>query len=307
MTPAAARGASTGEGTAPAKAILLGEHFVVHGVPALALPIPTLTVRVRLALATGARTEPNEHVAACLALCHEHLGGPAPDAVEATASGEVPVSAGLGSSAALAVASARAWCALAGLEPTVERLRAVADACERLAHGNPSGIDVATVLGERPLRFVRGEGPTPLAVGDGLGLLLLDSGEPGRTKETVARVAKLREADPADWAARADMAAALVSEGERALAAGDPEALGRVMSQVHELLGGLGVSTPALEAAVAAARAAGADGAKLTGGGGGGCVIAVCAASERPAVAQRATDAGARVVAALDLPRWDPA
>ena len=308
MTAAAARGASTGEGTASAKVILLGEHFVVHGVPALSLPVPTLTVRVRLSVGGGAPAPGrSEHVAACLAICHERLGGPSPEAVTVDAAGEVPVSAGLGSSAALAVATARAWCALAGVEPTEARLRGVADACERLAHGNPSGIDVSTVLAQRPLRFVRGAGAAPLPVGGGLGLLVLDSGEPGRTRETVAHVAALREADPADWEARADLAGALVTRGERALAAGEASELGAVMNQVHELLGGLGVSTPALEAAAAAARAAGADGAKLTGGGGGGCVVAVCAAAARAVVAERAAASGARVVASFDLAPWDPA
>ena len=45
--------------------------------------------------------------------------------------------------------------------------------------------------------------------------------------------------------------------------------------EAHDLLGGLGVSSPTLDSLVAAATAAGARGAKLTGGGLGGCVLAL--------------------------------
>lgn len=294
-----------GRGRAPAKAILLGEHFVVHGVPALAVPVSTLEVFVDLSRAGEPRGEADAdvhaHARACLVACHEHLGGPDPGQVHMELSGQIPISAGLGSSAALAVATARAWCDLIGAEADAGRIRPVADACERLVHGTPSGIDVATVLGQRPLRFVKGAGPTPLSVGRGLAFLVLDSQTPGRTKETVAHVAAERARDPASYERRAERAAELVAEGEAALAAGDAAGLGAAMNAVHQLLRELGVSTPALDRLVDAARAAGAAGAKLTGGGGGGCVLVACRADEREGVVARLAEQGVTPLVGFEL------
>ena len=301
-----------GRGSAPAKAILLGEHFVVHGVPALAMPVPTLTVTVTVqfawAGARGAATPvgdraAREHVAACLRVCRAHLDGPPPERVDVVVSGNLPVAAGLGSSAALAVATGRAWHAFVGVAPDEARVRAIADDCEALAHGQPSGVDVATVTAAGPLRFRRGSPPEALDLAPGIGLLVLGTDTAGRTAATVAAVAAFRERDPAGWTARADSAAALVADGADALRRGDAAALGAAMDAAHGLLAGLGVSTAALDRAVAAARAAGATGAKLTGGGGGGCAIAACRESDRAAVTRRLGEAGVAVLAGFEIGR----
>jgi mevalonate kinase len=73
---------------------------------------------------------------------------------------------------------------------------------------------------------------------------------------------------------------ALVLEGARAVAEGRPDLLGRCMTENHALLVALGLSTHTLDAIVAAATAAGALGAKLTGSGGGGCAIALAASAD---------------------------
>jgi mevalonate kinase len=312
-------------GSAPAKAILLGEHFVVHGGPAVALPVPALrvTVRLRAGAPDAARDAARHatrgagvdargdacgdaapsHLAACLTVCERTLGplpgGPPAGAVSAAAEGDLPLSAGLGSSAALAIATARAWCALAGRPADGAALRAAADACEQLAHGRPSGVDVATVLAPGPLRFRRGEAPRPLPVVPGIGLLVLDSGTQGETARTVAAVVARREREPAAFAAHAAAVAGLVEAGAAALAAGDATALGAALNANHTVLAAIGVSTAALDALVAAARRAGAAGAKLTGGGGGGCVLAACPVAALDALAARLAADGVRVLATL--------
>ncbi len=67
----------------------------------------------------------------------------------------------------------------------------------------------------------------------------------------------------------------LTDTGAAAFARGDAAALGSAMDRAHQLLGGLGVSTPLLDALCDVARKLGAYGAKLTGAGGGGAVIAL--------------------------------
>jgi mevalonate kinase len=58
----------------------------------------------------------------------------------------------------------------------------------------------------------------------------------------------------------------------------------------------LGVSSPELERLIAAAKIAGAAGAKLSGGGRGGCMIALVDDDTQAAVQATLTAAGAKAV-----------
>ena len=190
---------------------------------------------------------------------------------------DLPVRAGLGSSAAFAVALARA------LEVPEDRVFEVAQVSERVFHGAPSGVDVEAARRGGIGRFSRARGfcevlaqPLTLCVG-------LD-GRPRETRRMVARVARLAEEDPALGAQLLDGIAALVDRGEAALAKGDGAALGRLFDAHHGYLGALGVSTPELDLLCHLARREGALGAKLTGAGGGGAVIALAPGREAEVV-----------------------
>ena len=101
------------------------------------------------------------------------------------------------------------------------------------------------------------------------------SGEPRDTGARVADVARQREAKPAETDARLARLGELAAHGAHALARGSVRALGPLLDAAQEDLAGLGLSTPRLDALIAAARGAGALGAKLTGAGGGGAMIAL--------------------------------
>ena len=287
-------------GRATGKAILVGEHFVVHGAPALAVPVPGGAIEVELA-AAGAGPAPAGHLRACLEVLHERWDGPPLEALSVTVRSNLPAGAGLGSSAALSVALGRAWVAWTGRARSDDEQREASLACERIAHGNPSGIDTEVALTGRALRFVRGAPPRPLAVAAGLGLLVVDTGAPRSTRSMVEEVERRRTADPAAFERRVVRIRELVEAVEGALAAGELPAIGAAFDAAHELLAGLGVSTPELDRAAAALRRAGAAGAKLTGKGGGGAVIAPCRTSELDAVAGRVRDDGWRVALAGEL------
>jgi mevalonate kinase len=276
------------------KVILLGEHAVVYGYPALAAaldrgvsvaPVPTpaggpLRLDVRswdLAISAG-----DDHpVARSLAAIADALGAGRPP-VTLIGDAQVPPGAGLGSSAALAVAVARALLAYLKRPIDVATLTRAAGASEALVHGRPSGVDVALAIAGGVGVFRRSTGLAPLSRLAPLRVLVGPSGAPRSTAAMVERVAEATGASVDD--PRLRELGGLTDEGTAALLVADLPALGAAMNRAHELLADLGVSTAQLDALCSAARNAGAAGAKLTGAGGGGAVIAVASRDREAAV-----------------------
>jgi mevalonate kinase len=186
---------------------------------------------------------------------------------------EIPLGAGLGSSAAVAVAGIDAATQELGTELTPEE---VADRAYRVEHevqdGQASRADTFCSAMGGAVR-VEGDDCTTLSAPD-LPFVVGYDGTSHDTGELVAGVRDLR--DEFEFAAdTVDAIGDLVREGEEALADGDLETLGRLMDFNHGLLSALGVSARSLENMVWAARDGGALGAKLTGAGGGGSVVAL--------------------------------
>ncbi|MGK3983977.1 mevalonate kinase [Sorangium sp. So ce136] len=310
-------------GQASGKVILLGEHAVVYGAPAIAAGIER-GARARAARSSGAsalQLGGREHgappaegeacgdVAQAFAALLAALPGAGP--VRVAAESDLPPGGGLGSSAALGVAIARAVAALARgpVEPrvetetetaaaalTAEATVAAAAAWERVFHGNPSGIDTTAAARGGCFRFTRAHGATSLAPRDDLWLCVGSTGVSSSTRSMVDLVARLFERKPTLAERSIAGIAALVENAALAIEAGDAIALGRLMDLNQMLLAGMFVSTEAIEALCKLAREAGALGAKLTGAGGGGSVIALLpppppgdrgAAPEVPDVADR--------------------
>jgi mevalonate kinase len=273
-------GAPSATGAGRHKVILLGEHAVVHGHPALGAPLGQV---VEVTLAPGGspgievegpgRPEP-------LVRAFERMAsaaGLAPRSMHVTIRGTVATGAGLGSSAALCVGFARAALALSGEAPEPARVHEIAQAGERVFHGNPSGIDAWLAASSGPALFSRQEPPRAVPLRADLHLAVLVDEVHSSTAEMVARVARRLEEDPGGTGDVFRKIGRIVLAGAAAAEAGDTAALGRLMGENHSLLRELGVSTQGLDALVEAAMQAGALGAKMTGGGGGGAAIALCA------------------------------
>ena len=275
-------------GTAAGKVILLGEHAAVYGKHALALPIPgavTATVRESANLtlhvpdwALSREIVPDaEGVDAVVYRILENLGI-RQQRFTIRVRSALPRAMGLGSSAAFAVAVVRAFDRLLALSLDDERVNEIAFDCEKLAHGNPSGVDNTLATFGRPMLFCRGESfrVEELDLQEPPPIVIACSHQPGITQEQVAGVRARYEAQPAAYSAIFEQVDALSIAGAKALVAGDCTELGQLMNICQGLLNALGVSTPELERMVDIARQAGAAGAKLTGAGGGGSIVAVC-------------------------------
>jgi mevalonate kinase len=276
---------------ASGKVILLGEHAVVYGAPALAVGLdrgalasaePAERSRLELGEQRAAAGDGSELSRAFEALLAE-LGAP-PLAVRASL--ELPAGSGLGASAALGVAIARAVLerVAPGEDARALRARVLAGAAawERVFHGNPSGIDAAAAEGGGCIRFSRESGTERVPVARALPLVIAIAGPPASTRQMVEGVARLAERRPDSFAKTIAGITSLVDNARLCIEAGDLPGLGKLMDLNQMLLSGLMVSSEGIEAACDSARRAGALGAKLTGAGGGGAVVALADLDPEP-------------------------
>lgn len=282
--------------TAPGKLILYGEHAVVFGEPALAVAVSrTTTVDARPAEADaldGRPLDPEAFPYVAAALRRRPDDGPLALRIDS----DIPVAAGMGSSAAVTVALLA--CVLGDGSLDRERIARAGFEVEHEVQGRASPIDTTTAAQGGGVLLQKEAGPDLLwtiARGDRtwhlhrcpLPNLTLVVGSTGIEAATGPLVAGVKARADADGRVREAIVriGEIALEGRRALAAGDLDRAGALMDENHGLLNELGVGHPTLERLVEAARPH-AYGAKLTGAGGGGSMIAL-------------TDAPAPVVGAL--------
>ncbi len=297
--------------SAPAKIILFGEHAVVYGQPAIAVPLPDLRAEataepgepgsgLRIIAADLDQALPvdisSELVDNALTLTARLLlrrfALPAPD-LRVTLRSQIPIASGLGSGAAVSAALARGLAAQLGLPLDNAALSELVYEVERVHHGTPSGIDNTVVVYEQPVYFVRGRPVERLKIGAPFQVVVGDTGHSSLTRLTIGAVRELVERSPDIIHPILDQIGALVDEARAAIESGQAAALGPLMIRNHALLQMLTVSSPELDNLVQAALDAGALGAKLSGGGRGGNMIALVTPETRAAVEASLSRAGA--------------
>ena len=278
------------------KIILLGEHAVVYGRPAIALPIP---LAVEAAIRKGGDginvVIPRWGVEQKVRVTNPGFTGIIAQMLEQLGLDEenmtievfphIPRAMGLGGSSALAVAIIRAIDHAYKLGLNDGRINELAFECEKAAHGTPSGVDNTVATYGSPLYYQRrDEQPlfSTVKLGQPLELVIGMTGKESLTADTVARVRASWQQYPERYETIFDQIGHLTMSASDAVKSGQLNELGELMNLCHGYLNALQLSTPELEEMIHVARQNGAVGAKLTGGGGGGSMIALCPDSSAP-------------------------
>lgn len=298
--------------TAPGKVILFGEHAVVYGRPAIAVPVAQVRARAAvfaeprdssgrvlveapdIGLSSPLDELPDGHplgLAIHKTLQAFHITSPPSFTLRVTSS--IPLASGLGSSAAISVAIIRALSSFLGRPLDDDTVSAIAYEVEKIHHGTPSGIDNTVVTYARPVYFARGQRIELLRVPQPFTLIIGDTGVASSTAAVVADVRARHDAGPQHYEGLFDAAAQITRQARQLIESGRVHELGPLMDANHALLVELGVSSPELDRLVAAAREAGAKGAKLSGAGRGGNMIALADPALAGAVEAALTQAGA--------------
>jgi mevalonate kinase len=303
--------------TAPGKIILFGEHAVVYGRPAIAVPVthvqatvtiepsdqPGLTIRSidKNFVISIDRAKPNDPLAAIVRLTIDHLGVPLPDC-SITIRSTVPIASGLGSGAAVSTAIVRAIWKFVGRDVISSNGRDnisphivsnLVYEVEKLHHGTPSGIDNTVIAFERPVYFIKGLPIQTFKVHSPFTVIIGNTGVASPTKIAVGDVRQHWETDRSKYESLFDQIGSIAQAARAAIENGSNDHLGPLMDRNQELLRQIDVSSPELEKLIDAAKRAGASGAKLVGGGRGGNMIALVDDSNRDEVAAALKNAGA--------------
>jgi hydroxymethylglutaryl-CoA reductase len=291
---------------APGKIILIGEHAVLYGAKAIAMPIEHgIRVAVsRILLSTGQENKgpiirgigpffmgdtfldstANGPKVLKTALNYlQKVFGPATEEMMIVVDGSLPPGCGLGSSASLSVALMRAINRFLGLKLIELELREHVLALETIFHGRPSGIDHAVVIDAQAISFKRIEGRAqiqPVKLSSELNLVIGIAGPHDGTKNAVKSLNERKKRQEQAYLRIFQNLDQIAEEMEQALINGQRTFVGELMNIAQGYLNALSLSTPEIEKLCAIARERGALGAKLTGAGGGGAVIVLCDGNE---------------------------
>lgn len=268
------------------KVILIGEHSVVYGYNALAIPIMALHIKVTV--------EPSSK----LLMNTAHYQGPffmAPtsydglkyvlktmqtkaastEQIKITYTGEIPPERGLGSSATVALATTKALNEYFNLNLADDDIMAITNHAEMINHGKASGLDATTVKSNYPIFFNSQKGHKEIKSRLHASLLIMDTGELGNTKQAVNQVHELvQHSKQAETNLK--KLGNLADETKVAWLNHDKMTIGKILNQAQTLLRSFSLSTAKIDQLQDLALNNNALGCKLSGSGLGGIVIALC-------------------------------
>ena len=281
-------------GMAHGKIILIGEHSVVHNEPAIAIPFTSANVEVTIQKILGESTIDSiyhngkiknapgtiqnliETLTEVCAYFETSIDG-----LHITVRSNIPAERGMGSSAAVATALVRALFNLFDEKLTDNLLNQFVSVSEKIAHGNPSGLDALVVRSEQAVYFIKNRGTEFFTVDLPGYLVIADTGDHGETGTAVRAVGELVENPETSGRIWVKELGEMTKQARHFIEKKDLKALGEILDFAQTNLRQLKVSNAKLDTLVQVAKATGALGAKLTGGGRGGCMIALVETEEQ--------------------------
>mgnify|MGYP001198475720 FL=1 len=275
-------------GVAHSKLILVGEHAVVHGQPAIAIPFPLIGVESIVERVIGSvyldsslyqgpvESAPKSLAGIVNTIKHtlEILKIPYRDLLIRIKS-SIPPGKGLGSSASVAIAIVKSLFMYSNEQYTKEQLLQLANISEKFAHGAPSGIDPLTITSHSPIWYKKEEPIDYITPSGEFYFVVADTGRMADTKSAVNTVTKLIKQAPQKVYGKIERIGDITYQAREALEKSSKQLLGYLLNEAQKELESIGVSDSSLNKLIHFAREEGALGAKLTGGGNGGCIIAL--------------------------------
>lgn len=303
---------------APGKVILFGEHAVVYGQPAIAVPVTQVQARAAVEMGLEGQgiimvaedleqsysleqAPPDDALRAIVVSTLEHIGVGTKHDLTITVSSTIPIARGLGSGAAVSTAIVRALSRHSGHPLSPQATSDLVYETEKIHHGTPSGIDNTVIAFEKPVYFVRDQKTEIFSVKSPFLLAIADTGIASPTKIAVSHVRRAWEREQEKYEEIFDEIGTIAEMGRQAIERGETEVVGQLMNENHRLLRLIGVSSPELEGLVEATRQGGALGAKLSGAGRGGNIIALVTQETRSRVELMSRLAGAKDVIVTEV------
>ena len=298
--------------SAPGKIILFGEHAVVYGRPAIAVPVREVIATAEVTDITQAaqgeihieapdikldswlhELSTDHPLARIIHLTLDEIDPGTFPPLRLRITSTIPISSGLGSGTAVSIAVLRALSTHLDQPLPLHLQSALAFEVEKIHHGTPSGIDNTVVTYDRPIYFVQGEELEILHCETPFTLVIGDTGRRSPTAVAVSQVRVAWQEDTSKYETAFEAIGQIASQARECIMQGRVQELGRLMNQNQALLEDIGVSSPELRVLINTARASGANGAKLSGAGLGGNMIAMVDPDDADRVEIALREAGA--------------
>ena len=269
-----------GIGKSHSKIILIGEHSVVYGYPAIAIPLKKIEIECAIEEAkSNFFYDETDTLSVAIFTALKYLKKENVK-IKYKITSQIPQKRGMGSSAAVSIAAIRAIFNYFRENLEDELLEKLVNTAEIVAHKTPSGLDAKTCLSDKAIRFVKNKGFSYIDLNLDAYLVIADTGIYGNTGEAIQNVKNL--------GSKAELflkkLGRLTDEMTRILT-GNIEnkkekikkisKIGEIMTAANTELGKLNITIEKTELFVKTAIENGAAGAKISGGGLGGCVIAL--------------------------------
>lgn len=278
----------SGIGTSTGKIILMGEHSAVYGEPSLVMPFPHVNCTVEIkknnrdtnwiecAHFKGAIADLPTQFASIAYLIHLFINKFGLfHSIDLIIRSDIPLERGMGSSAGVGTAITRAFYDYMDIPLKREALLNYVNQSEKIAHGNPSGMDAFATSSNKIVCFENRKFSTYLPLKMDSVLIVAESGIKGNTRTAIKKVKYLVDHDKTSTEEKIKQLGNFTRRAKESLIENDPINLGHYFNRAHTVLKDLSISLPFIDDIIGAALNSGALGAKLTGSGLGGSIIAL--------------------------------